>query len=345
MSGYNAAEVRLQRVAQAINNARSAQRKACDSAAAFTEAVKLARVESESSRAGNPELAIAFNAIEGRISVLADNASKLTSSARSLVVPSQPSATSEDAVSALLSRLGEIERSVEVGRAALRDALREVSALCAADSAVSDSRSAILAAESCMASRKEEFSRWLPEEYGRLDAALRAVRAEVAALAGMSASEASATSQAIAAMAAATAASVAALSSRTDDLLDSHERRLYTLRGLRDVCKQLGFKEIDGPRRDDESRPESPIVMKIDTLSRGTVLFRLTMDQQIETDSAIEHHFCATEFSKLSQALDDVYGVQTHFTNTEGRGNPELRKKGAKDLPDDSPAASRAEQE
>jgi len=116
---------------------------------------------------------------------------------------------------------------------------------------------------------------------------------------------------------------------------DRHQKRLYLLKALRQVCAEMGFREVAGPALEREGDRGSRLLLTVDTLDRGRISFSLALDQ-ISTFSEIADDRCFEEFGQLSQYLDEEFGIQTEFRLVEGEPLPRLRQKGELDLPADA---------
>lgn len=114
---------------------------------------------------------------------------------------------------------------------------------------------------------------------------------------------------------------------------EKHQKRLYLLKALRQVCAEMGFED-EPPRFETEGQLASRIVLKVDTVDRGRIDFYLTLDG-ISSLSELAEGRCFEEFSKLSQFLDEEFGVQTEFKMESGEPIPRLIQKGELDFPDD----------
>ena len=151
-----------------------------------------------------------------------------------------------------------------------------------------------------------------------------------------------AAAEALGARVVALGAGVQSTTTRVEELQQAHERRLYTLKGLRDVCSRLGFAEVGGPRYESQ-RGDSAIVLTVDTRSKGRITFKLGIDAQIETDSKMNPKYCASEFGRLSAELMTAYGIQSQFARVEADAKPKRRTYDAEDEPEGAPAAQSQE--
>jgi hypothetical protein len=114
------------------------------------------------------------------------------------------------------------------------------------------------------------------------------------------------------------------------DLEYKHQKRIYVLGALRQVCTEMGFGESE-PRFEKPGN-RNRIIYEIDTYSQGKIVFFLTLDG-ISSDSEIVKSHCLDEFDRLSASLEEEFGVETKF-RVVGEAPPERGKhKGAKDQP------------
>lgn len=116
---------------------------------------------------------------------------------------------------------------------------------------------------------------------------------------------------------------------------EKHQKRLYLLKALRQVCADMGFGELSPPQYEREGERGSRILLTVDTYDRGKIEFALSLDR-ISTFSEIAHEKCFEEFDQLSQFLEEGYGIQTEFKREDGTRPPKLIRKGEKDLPGDA---------
>lgn len=106
---------------------------------------------------------------------------------------------------------------------------------------------------------------------------------------------------------------------------EMHQKRLYILKGLREVCSSLGFSEITEPTYKEKGDHNSPVMQSFDTTNEGQVTFTIHLDNHIESDSGIRVETCGNEFGNLSKILTEEYGVQTAFKRV-GEENVPLKK-------------------
>lgn len=114
---------------------------------------------------------------------------------------------------------------------------------------------------------------------------------------------------------------------------EQHQKRLYILMGLREVCASLGFEEVSGPGYERENDYNSPVIQKFDTLNEGLVTFRLNLNSSIESDSGISLEVCEEEFGKLSDLLTQEYGVETAFKRVGQEDEPKRISETEKPVP------------
>jgi hypothetical protein len=114
-----------------------------------------------------------------------------------------------------------------------------------------------------------------------------------------------------------------------------YQQRLYVLKGLRQVCAEMGFEEVDPPRSERPGDRMSRIKLIVDTIDRGRVTFYLSLES-IEADSCISQNHCFEEFSELSKQLTDTFGIVTKFKIPEAESSPRSARKGELDEPGDA---------
>ncbi|MCS7279056.1 MAG: hypothetical protein NZ530_03230 [Thermodesulfobacteriaceae bacterium] len=116
---------------------------------------------------------------------------------------------------------------------------------------------------------------------------------------------------------------------------EKHQKRLYLLKALRQVCKDMGFEEIVSPHYEKEGDRGSRILFTVDTFDRGKIEFAISLDS-INTFSEASEDKCFEEFDQLSQFLEEEYGIRTEFKYEDGLRPPKLIKKGEMELPGDA---------
>lgn len=126
-----------------------------------------------------------------------------------------------------------------------------------------------------------------------------------------------------------------------EQMEEKHQKRLYLLKALRQVCADMGFQEIAPPRFEEEGNRRSRILFAVDTFDRGKIEFKLSLEQ-ISAFSEISSDRCFEEFDTLSQFLDEAFGIQTDFRMEDGARPPRLIRKGEAELPDDSEMRAQA---
>lgn len=114
-----------------------------------------------------------------------------------------------------------------------------------------------------------------------------------------------------------------------------HQKRLYVIKSLREVCSALGFKEINKPHYEKEGDSYSTMIQDFDTRIYGTLAFRVALEGKLESSSGISVDECGDKFSEISGLLREHYGVETSFKQV-GEEEPLKKTKTAKDLPKSS---------
>lgn len=115
------------------------------------------------------------------------------------------------------------------------------------------------------------------------------------------------------------------------ELAHKHQKRLYVLKALRQVCKEMGFEESE-PRYEGGSR-RGHITYEVDTLDQGKIRFFLSLDG-ISTHSGITEDRCLDEFDKVSHFLEEEFGIKTKFRYEGEKPDEKLLHKGEMGLPE-----------
>jgi len=132
-----------------------------------------------------------------------------------------------------------------------------------------------------------------------------------------------------------------ALAQKADRSEELHQKRLYILKGLREVCASLGFEDVGKPRYEKDGDFNSVVLHTVDTLNEGRVTFKLHLDNRIESDSGISLDACGDEFKKLSDLLKETYGVETAFKRVSQEEGPNRISKTEKPMPQSAPKTDR----
>jgi hypothetical protein len=106
-------------------------------------------------------------------------------------------------------------------------------------------------------------------------------------------------------------ANLQSLEEQAEERDSLHEKRLYVIQGLWKVVSDMGY-QVQKPVLEIEGDLNSRIIMKVDTVSKGEVTFFLTL-RELESDSCISEKFCLSDFDKISESLDQQFGVLTRF--------------------------------
>jgi len=122
------------------------------------------------------------------------------------------------------------------------------------------------------------------------------------------------------------------LNEKTDKNEELHQKRLYVIKALREVCASLGFREKESPHYLEANNIHSPIVQIFDTLNLGEIKFIVTLDGKLESDSGINMDRCGLEFNEISKFLKEEFGMETEFRPIE-ESEPLKKRKSASELP------------
>lgn len=114
---------------------------------------------------------------------------------------------------------------------------------------------------------------------------------------------------------------------------DFNQKRLLTLRALRQVGADLGFRELrcEHSQKGDYN---SLIILSFNTKKKGKIDFSLNLEGIIESNSNIENRYCREQFDEISEKLKDDFGVITEFSlESDGKGVPSPPEKKKKKFP------------
>jgi hypothetical protein len=249
---------------------------------------------------------------------------------QALVLPAPSSVGMSAGNAALEQARGELERAAADGR-------RHQQALAVAFTQKADEMGRRLAGrlaevEGFHAGRRQLLGLWFPS--GR-NAAWEARLAEAGRLAG--AEQYTRAEEALAEIQADLDKAV----ERAEAQEHLHQKRLYVLKAVRQVCADMGFVETADPRYEREGDRGSPILLRVDTVNQGHIAFSLKLDGIGSFSEAAEGR-CFEEFDALSKFLEDEFGVQTEFNMADGSPRPALKTAEAKQLPKASGKQARA---
>ena len=119
---------------------------------------------------------------------------------------------------------------------------------------------------------------------------------------------------------------------QAERLEQQHQKRMYLLKAVRQVCAEMGFKETAGPRYATPGDRRSRILLDVDTFSQGKIAFMLALDG-ISSHSESATDRCFEQFDEISKYLRDRFEIETEFQPVDGQ-RPQLIEKGEKDEPD-----------
>lgn len=344
MSGYNSAAVTLARIARAIAACEGARRRGRETAGAVAASASGLAAEIAAARVATPELRASYGGFVARLESLCGEAQRIENAISAVVVPVRSSETTEPAMAQTASQIDRLASEVAQARQGVADVNGQYASTAIADAALASARLSALGIDAALRAQADSLDRWDSETAASLSTEVRGIIQEVQQLAASHSSSAdlSAGSETLGARVAALEDAVESMTTRVEELQQAHERRVYILRGLRDVCSRLGFAEVDGPRYESE-RADSAIVLVVDTKGRGTIAFKVGMDDQIETDSKMDLRYCASEFGRLSDELIAGYGIQSQFSDVDHDAKPKRRTHDAEDQPEGAPAVQSQE--
>lgn len=329
MSGYWEAPIDFARVAQQISEAAAVQRELEGVAEALADnAAQIAKTMS-SQRPNTPEFRSRVVRLQTEIAAVVGRIASARREAAAVAIPDRAYGSSEAAMSGVLGQLSAQRARFTEVRGLLEAASREHAEMTLQDTALVNARLALMHADSTLRANREAVDRWLPGERSPFSGAIATGLREIAESVSREDSEHAAATGALAAQ---VARQVEELVARADELEAQQQRRMYTLKGLREVCARLGFEEVQAPNYEN-GQPGNPVVFTVDTRGRGRIAFRIGLDSRIETDSKMNPSCCEREFGRLAASLGEQFGIKAQFTDLHVTARPDLRTWDAKDVP------------
>jgi hypothetical protein len=111
----------------------------------------------------------------------------------------------------------------------------------------------------------------------------------------------------------------------------SHQKRMYLLECLRQLCERMDFNEISCKMPADLN---DRIVLSVDTHAYGIMTFYLALSD-VSVDSPITRDRCSTDFRDISERLMRYYGIHTEFRLADEDPDEENLTFDALEEPDD----------
>ncbi len=124
--------------------------------------------------------------------------------------------------------------------------------------------------------------------------------------------------------------------SESESLESQHQKRMYLLKALRQVCQDMGMKEVSTPQFESSSQRGSKINLQVDTINHGHIKFSLALDGISSFAGTEQQTHCFHDFGRLSRHLEEQFGIQTKFRTEAGEEIPEDRARNELDLPEDT---------
>lgn len=115
-------------------------------------------------------------------------------------------------------------------------------------------------------------------------------------------------------------------------------KRNYIRTGLEQVCKELGFRQVECK----SDNPNSPVELVFDTYTNGLIRFSLALDGRVNSVSEIYKDNCGGEYKAIGDKLKETFGMKTDF-RYQDNNEPVYIEKDARDLPSDTDEDSNEE--
>lgn len=339
MSGYYRAPVNYAVLAERISEATNVQRELAQQADALTAMVKHITDAIAAEKVQTHELKERITALLGKTAPLAPAVASAKRDASAVVIPERATDSTEGAMAGILGQLGQSQSALDGVRKGIDAIAAEFTEITTHDVALVSSKMALLGADETLRAHSVALEKWFPGTAKPVNAELGVALREIEVQAREQDAE---KIQALVSRVETLSAKADALIADADALEDKQQRRMYTLKGLREVCARLGFEEVGAPKYENGA-PQDRVIFAVDTRGKGKIAFRLGLDDLIETDSKMELKNCSQQFSTLADLLAEQFGIQAQFTDGHAAPRPDLKTWDAKDLPQGRKTASAGE--
>ena len=106
------------------------------------------------------------------------------------------------------------------------------------------------------------------------------------------------------------------------ELAKQQQSRDYLLKAVRQVCCNMGMREIEPPRLERPNEAGSRILLTVASADKGKLRFALTLDGIQSIGEATE---CTKDLRQISELLSDGFDVRTKFRSVTD-DDPQLRR-------------------
>ena len=114
------------------------------------------------------------------------------------------------------------------------------------------------------------------------------------------------------------------------ELVKQQQSRDYLLKAVRQVCCNMGMREIEPPRLERPDDMDSRILMTVTSPDKGKVRFALSLDG---IQSVGEASNCTNDIHQFSELLSDGFDIRTKFRSVAD-DDPKLRTANQRAMPD-----------
>lgn len=314
MSGYWDSSVIYSRRAAAILSCGKTLRQTADAAVGIARASAAVGSRAHRGPVASDEIRCRVESFVRELSEISSRSERILVHVKAQVLPERPADTTDEALSGLKASADRLASEAAQLASRVEVVSAELIALEESDAVAAQVRAAARRAADEIVRSRDLLERWSP----KLSDELSAEADELVSQVDSALREQGDAREFLEAIVSRDAAGLQEKVEReiaaAEDLQDRQARRVYVLKALRSVCGDLGFQECEAPKYEGGDRRKG-LVVSFDTRGKGIVSFRLTLDAHIETDSGMDHRYCASDFGMLSEALDSEFGMQAQFTD------------------------------
>ena len=118
---------------------------------------------------------------------------------------------------------------------------------------------------------------------------------------------------------------------QAETLAMQHQSRMYLLKSVRQVCCDLGMREVERPRLEHPGDVSSRMLLTVASPDRGRLRFALSLDG---IQNVGEAHQCSQDLAAFSKHLSDQFGIRTKFRPVADDDLPTRKTAQHRHLPD-----------
>lgn len=109
------------------------------------------------------------------------------------------------------------------------------------------------------------------------------------------------------------------------------QKRAYFVDSFRQVIENMGLKEVSGPVYERKGDRRSRLIYRVDGLGHGQLVFYISLDGNVRSESSILEEYCFAGFGQISEDLRRLYSIEATFRTEDGQ--PLRKERTAQGLP------------